>query len=251
MASPYEGLPEEQWLSKTRELIENHPLEIETIRCAALDSWSNLWSTTIGTGELSVKLDELDVPATVVGYFFEKLFVKCLETNYPNLWRGGRRKNEKDIVYIPDNSLSIELKTSGQLGDKIFGNRSYGKSGKNTELEKKDKSGYYITVNFHEQTITLLRFGWIDQTDWKAQKAETGQAASLSRSVYEKKLIPIEGDYRLDAPVGILEGVGSKRLEDFAKEGVKTIRDLKNYEGRNSKLLSFQEKLKEYEFLDG
>jgi len=26
-------------------------------------------STTIGTGELSVKLDELDVPATVVGYF--------------------------------------------------------------------------------------------------------------------------------------------------------------------------------------
>jgi hypothetical protein len=82
---------------------------------SALQGWKILWSTTIGTGELSVKLDELDVPATVVGYFFEKLFVKYLEINYPDLWRGGRSKNEKDIVYIPDNDLdfSIELKTSG------------------------------------------------------------------------------------------------------------------------------------------
>lgn len=249
MASPYEDLPEEQWRSKTRELIENHPLEIKTIRCAALDSWITLWSTTIGTGELSVKLDELDVPAIVVGYFFEKLFVKYLETNYPKLWRGSRSKNEKDIVYIPDNDLSIELKTSGQRVDKIFGNRSYGKSGQNTELETKKKSGYYITVNFCERTITLLRFGWIDQADWKAQKAETGQAASLSRSVYEKKLIPIEGDYRLDAPVDRLKDVGEKTLEDFAEEGVKTIRDLKNYEGSNPKLLRFKENLKEDGFL--
>lgn len=129
----------------------------------------------------------------------------------------------------------------------MFGNRSYGQKVENSEMEKKEKSGYYITVNFHEQTLTLLRFGWIDHEDWKAQKSATGQASGLDDTVYKHKLLEISGDYRLDSPVGIVEGIGDKTSKDFSEEGVQTIRDIKNYKGRNSKILKFKEKLSEYE----
>jgi len=247
MSSPYKNLNEEEWLAKTQELIDQHPLDLETIRRVALKSWDTLWRTTIGEGELSVNLWELDIPATVIGYFFEKLFAKELETENPKLWRGGRNKADKDIVYLPDSFYSVEIKTSGQLGLKIFGNRSYGQNLEKTELEKKEKSGYYITVNFYERALNLIRFGWIDHADWKAQTAQTGQAASLKESVYKYKLLPIDGDYRLNAPIGIIDGIGEKTSRDFSTEGVKTIRDLKNYRGNNSKILKFRDKLREYE----
>lgn len=247
MPSPYDSLREEQWLAKTQDLVNQHPLKFETIRRVALKCWHTLWSTTIGEGELSISLGELDVPATVTGYFFEKLFAKELETEFSHLWRGGRSKDEKDIVYIPNEFYSIEIKSSGQLGLKVFGNRSYGQNVENSEMEKKEKSGYYITVNFYERTLNLLRFGWIDHEDWKAQKAATGQAAGLSDAVYRHKLLEISGEYRLNAPIGIVKGIGAKTSQDFSAEGVQTIRDLQNYQGKNSKILKFKEKLGEYE----
>ncbi|MCT0255309.1 MULTISPECIES: ScaI family restriction endonuclease [unclassified Synechocystis] len=99
MASPYHDLSVEEWLAKTKDLVNQHPLDFETIRRVALKCWHTLWSTTIGESELSVRLWELDIPATVTGYFFEKLFAKELEKEFPSLWRGSRSKNEKDIVY--------------------------------------------------------------------------------------------------------------------------------------------------------
>lgn len=227
MASPYQGLPEEEWYAKTQELINAHPLDFETIKDVTNKSWNTLWSTTIGENQLSINLYELNVPATIVGYFFEKLFAKELEIQQPDFWRGGNSKEDKDIVYIPNDLYSIEIKTSGQLGLKIFGNRSYGQSIENTVLGKKEKSGYYITVNFYKQSLNLLRFGWIDHADWKAQKSETGQAAGLNEKVYKYKLIKIPGNYQLNAPVGILDGIGEKRTHDLHKEGVLTIQDFK------------------------
>jgi hypothetical protein len=247
MHSPYEDLSEEQWLAKTEILVKQHPLKFETIKRVALSCWYTLWATKIGEDKLSISLSELDVPATVTGYFFEKLFAKELETESPSLWRGGRSKEDKDIVYIPDDFYSIEIKSSGQLGVKVFGNRSYGQNVENSKLEKKEKSGYYITVNFYEQTLNLLRFGWIDHEDWKAQEAPTGQAAGLSNAVYKYKLLEILGDYRLNAHIGIVKGIGCKTAKDFLEEGVKTIKDLQDYQGKNSKILKFKKKLGEYE----
>ncbi|MCF4968822.1 ScaI family restriction endonuclease [Nostoc sp. CMAA1605] len=248
MPSPYQALPEEEWLMKTQHLVESHPLDFETIKAVSLKCWKTLWSTTVGEDKLAINLSELDIPATIVGYFFEKLFAKELELINPKIWRGGRSKEEKDIVYIPDNSYSLEIKSSGQMGDKIFGNRSYGQSVENIELEKKEKSGYYITVNFYKQSLNLIRFGWIDHSDWKAQKSETGQAAGLETKVYKYKLIKIPGDYQLNAPVGILNGVGPITLDIFNQENILTIQDLKNYQGCNEKILKFQKKLDDYNF---
>ena len=47
---------------------------------------------------------------------------------------------------------------------------------------KKEKSGFYITVNFFNQTLTLMRFGWIDADDWDPQEAPTGQMAGLKQA---------------------------------------------------------------------
>lgn len=221
---------------------------METIQEVALKSWELLWSTTIGEVELSIKLEELEVPAIVVGYFFEKLFSRQLEIQEPTLWRSGKNKEDKDLVCVPNEDYSIEIKSSGQLGFKVFGNRSYGQQVENVELEKKEKSGYYITVNFYQKTLTLLRFGWIDHSDWKAQEAQTGQAAGLGESVYKYKLKEIPGDYRLDAPISVLSGIGKQTSEKFSIEGVRTIRDLKNYRGEDSKIWVFKLKLIQEKF---
>jgi hypothetical protein len=239
------GLSKNQWLVKTNQLVESHPLKLDEIRNVAISCWQTLWLTKIGEGDTAIPLNEIEVPATVVGYFFEKLFAKELESRYPTQWRGGQTKDEKDIVCISNSIFSIEMKTSGQLGTKIFGNRSYGQKAKDEMLVSKvEKSGYYITVNFYGKILTLISFGWIDFSDWKPQKSSTGQAASLADDVYKYKLIEIAGDYRLNAPIGLLESVGKKTAKKFSEEGVVTIKDLLNYKGSNKQIQKLRETTK-------
>lgn len=226
MNSPYEGKPVEKWLTTTKRLLKRHPLKTDLILPTAQHAWSSVWSTTVGTGKAAVKLTELDVPSSVVGYFFEVIFAKELEKRFPGIWRGCQQGEEKDLVYVPDRRWSVEIKTSGQLGTKVFGNRSYGQKTENQQLVKKEKSGFYITVNFFRHTLTLIRFGWIDATDWKAQASATGQMAGLPDEVYQHKLIPIGGDYRLLAPVQLVSGIGEKTAETLEVLGVKTVGDL-------------------------
>jgi len=225
-SSPYAGQPAKKWKEITQSLLAVHPLKENVILEVALLAWQKVWATTIGTGRTAIRLTDLDVPATVIGYFFEVLFAKEMENRFPGQWRGTRNKEEKDLVYIPDLTLSVELKTSGQLGYKVYGNRSYGQKLQKAELAKKEKSGYYITMNFYKRTLTLLRFGWIDASDWRPQASPTGQMAGLSDKVYQNKLVVIAGDYRLDAPLRLLSGVGPATAEQFQKLGIRTIREL-------------------------
>jgi hypothetical protein len=247
MPSPYEGVPRDKWQEITRQLVEKHPLKLDVIRKIAIESWSTLWHTRIGEGETAISLAGIDVPATVIGYFFEKLFGRELELKFPDVWRGGRSKDEKDLVCLTDSAYSTEIKSSGQLGTRIFGNRSYNQRAMDEgQVLKAEKSGYYITVNFYGQTLTLLRFGWIDLDDWKPQGAQTGQAATLPNCVYELKLIEITGFYQLAAPVGLLSGVGPSKVESFAREGVETIGQLLEYQGTDRTLSKFKEQAAKY-----
>jgi hypothetical protein len=225
MASPYEGVHVEGWLRVTERLVREHPLSLADILDAALVSWGRLWSTTVGDAQSGFQLQELDPPATVVGYFFEKIFSKELANRLPEVWIGGRG-SQKDLHYITDATKSVEMKSSGQLGYKIFGNRSYGQKVENENAAKKDKSGYYITINFYKHNLTLLRFGWIDANDWQAQKSATGQMAGLADAVYRYKLIPIRGPYMLSGPIQLLAGVGPKAAAKLAEAGIDTIGDL-------------------------
>jgi ScaI restriction endonuclease len=224
--SPYEGKPEKAWHDITKRLLSLHPLKSEELLAVSKVVWQELWETTVGTGSAAVRLADLKVPATVVGYFFEVLFCKEMEIRYPGKWRANKTGDEKDLVCVPKQEYSIEIKTSGQLGTRIYGNRSYGQKLVNKQSGKKEKSGYYLTVNFHGRVLTYLRFGWIDATDWKPQASPTGQMAGLPKNVYDYKLIPIPGDYQLEAPVSILSGVGPGTRAKLEKLGLHTIRDL-------------------------
>ncbi|PLP98738.1 ScaI family restriction endonuclease [Cupriavidus pauculus] len=225
MASPYQGAHVDQWAQITRNIVEQHPLTRDLILDAALLSWSRLWNTWVGDANIGFPLADIDPPATVIGYMFEKLFAKELAVRLPGAWRGGVG-SEKDLHCLTDEMMSVEMKASGQLGYKIYGNRSYGQVLENADAAKKDKSGFYITVNFYGRTLTLLRFGWIDSTDWQAQKSPTGQMAGLSPQVYQHKLLQIGGPYILKGPVQLVDGVGAKAAEELSAGGVNTIDDL-------------------------
>lgn len=232
MPSPYDNQPESAWRGITEKLLEAHPLKLPELLDAAQTAWALVWQTTVGAEGVAVRLADLRVPAMIVGYFFEVLFARELQRRSPTHWRGNQSKDEKDVVYIPDPGLSIEVKASGQCGFKIYGNRSYGQKSENALLAKKEKSGFYITVNFFNQSLTLIRFGWIDADDWDPQEAPTGQMAGLKPSVYEGKLIEIDGAYRQHAPVLLLDGVGETTAAKFAEVGINTIGDLIRFDGQ-------------------
>lgn len=225
MASPYAGMPIDKWADVTLSLVKAHPLTPELIHDAAMLSWSRLWKTWVGDDKVGFSLAQINPPATVIGYMFEKLFAKELAERLPGAWRGGVG-SEKDLHCLADETMSVEMKASGQLGYKIYGNRSYGQTLENVDAAKKDKSGYYITVNFYGQTLTLLRFGWIDSSDWQAQKSPTGQMAGLGTGVYIYKLLRVPGQYILNGPIQLLDGVGVKAAEKLAQLGVNTIGQL-------------------------
>jgi hypothetical protein len=229
--SPYSGKPEKSWPAITRKLVAAHPLKMGDLLDAAEMTWARVWQSTVGRGRTSIPLAELRVPATIVGYFFEVLLARELSVRYPKSWAGSQSKEQKDLVYIPDSTFSVEIKASGQRGLKIYGNRSYGQKSENELLVKKEKSGYYLTVNFYRQALTLLRFGWIDADDWDPQLAPTGQMAGLKKAVYDGKLIAISGVYRQRAPAILLNGVGPKMAEDLAAIGIETIGDLLAFSG--------------------
>lgn len=214
---------EDNWLDVTKKLTDSHPLSPAEILEISIVAWNSVWSTQIGCAPAQISLRDIAPPATVIGYFFEKLFAKELSKRYPKDWRGTKTGDEKDLHCITQPSFSTEIKASGQLGTKIFGNRSYGQEIKNQALAKKDKSGYYITVNFFGECLNLVRFGWIDADDWKAQKSATGQMAGLGENVYRSKLIPLKGEYTLNAPVELLSGVGAKLAEKCYKAGFSSI----------------------------
>lgn len=230
--SPYAGKIEgPEWLEVTQGLIGSHPFgasddHLVGLRKSCQVAWDLVWETTVGSGPQAVRLTELEVPATVVGYFFEILLARQLALQFPQVWRGNQGKEEKDLVCLTDVGHSVEIKTSGQLGLKVFGNRSHGQQAANESLVKKEKSGYYLTVNFSGHVLTLLRFGWIDAGDWDPQEAPTGQMAGLKESVYRYKLRRIRGAYMRSAPVRLLKDVGEKTEEKLATAGIKTFGEL-------------------------
>jgi hypothetical protein len=231
--SPYVGKHFSNWLQVTHNLIAQYPISPQEILDVAMLSWNRLWTSQIGE---QISLDEVELPATVVGYFFQKLFAHELKSRYPNIWKSEEQKSDKDLVNIQNPYFSTEMKSSGQLGYALFGNRSYNQISESSSMSGKDKSGFYITLNFYQKTITLLRVGWIDQDDWVPQGAATGQAAVLKPEVYQYKLIEINGPYRNASPIELLKGIGPKFVVQFHDEGVYTFGDLKAYSGNTPKI---------------
>lgn len=190
MNSPYEGKPVSQWDSITNDLIQKSPLDEKEIVSIVLEAWDKIKLTKIGD-ELKVGIDVFPSPQ-IMGNYFHLMIAALLEKKHPSVWRREKVKGDKDVVCITDDDFSIEIKTSSQ--NKIFANRSYGQENSDNNSGK-EKYGYYLAVNFEkytddnlDPTVKQIKFGWIDHSDWKAQRAPTGQNSTLDNDAWNHKL---------------------------------------------------------------
>jgi len=193
MTSPYKGLHPEKWLDVTQQLVKSHPLKAAEIVDVVLATWESIFASKLGASAFHIGKDIFPKPQ-IMGYFLHELIPLELATRHPKTWRGERTACDKDIVYIPDDQYSIEVKTSSNPRH-IFGNRSYAQE---ATQNKKVKSGYYLAINFEKfsggskrPNILLVRFGWLDASDWIGQKAATGQQSRLPTEVENNKLLEL------------------------------------------------------------
>jgi hypothetical protein len=187
--SPYSGLAQEAWPDRTRQLLLEQPLHGPELVDAVLRSWDAIFESRLGRGFHIGR--EIKPGPQIMGFFLHALIPLELASTQPN-WRAEITAADKDLVYVPNERFSIEVKTSSHPSQ-IFGNRSYGIE--NPGRGKKAKSGYYLTVNFEKwqsnkrPQILLIRYGWLDSSDWIAQRAETGQQSSLPPPVDNYQLL--------------------------------------------------------------
>jgi ScaI restriction endonuclease len=193
MTSPYTGVHQSGWAPITRQLVQDHPLETSETVDVVLASWNSIFDSVMGTHGFKIGKDIWPGPQ-IMGFFLHEFIPLELGARHPGVWRRCNATNEKDIVHIPDDRFSVEVKTSSNKS-RIFGNRSYAQE---AVANKKDKSGYYLAVNFEKfradgkrPRVLLVRFGWIDSTDWRGQAAATGQQASLAPDLEAAKLLEL------------------------------------------------------------
>lgn len=193
LLSPYHDLLVDAWLDKTKELIQSHPLDATEIVEIVLRAWKDIFVSNLGTKQYQIGKDIFPTPQ-VLGFLLQEFITLELKEKYPEVWRNEVSKIDKDLVYIPNDYFSIEIKSSSQRG--IYGNRSYAQKADATKV-KKSKSGYYLAINFEgfkvskEPNIKRIRFGWLDAEDWRGQAAATGQQSNLSKAVEMHKLITL------------------------------------------------------------
>ena len=193
MKSPFDGIPPGEWRKLTEKLIARHPLKSEEIAEVVLTSWDSIFESRMGSKGFRIGVDIFPKPQ-IMGFLLHELVPLELAARYPSEWRVEKSSGDKDIVYVPDGAYSIELKTSSNPSH-IYGNRSYAQK---TSTGKKAKSGYYLAVNFEkfaarkqQPRIRLIRFGWLDSSDWVGQNAPTGQQSRLPPDVENYKLIEL------------------------------------------------------------
>jgi hypothetical protein len=192
--SPYYGLAENTWLETTERLVRAHPLKVGEIRAVVLQAWSDIFDSKLGPKGFQIGKHIFPKPQ-IMGFFLHELIPLEFAARYPKKWHGEKTAGDKDMVYIPNNRFSIEIKTSSHP-TQIFGNRSYAQEG--DSVGKKSKSGYYLAVNFGKfkaaeasPKILRIRFGWIDHSDWIGQAAQSGQQAHLTAGADRLKLLTI------------------------------------------------------------
>lgn len=110
MNSPYENRMVACWDAITQQLLNKHPLTEDEIVEIVLDAWDSIMQTKIG-GKLQIGVDVFPSPQNM-GNYLHMLIPAILAERYPGIWRGEIDKSDKDIVYIPDDTYSIEIKTS-------------------------------------------------------------------------------------------------------------------------------------------
>lgn len=188
--SPYHRKSVTEWSAITDQLISNHPIKPDEIVETVLKSWNDIFNSKIGSFFIG---KEIEPVPQIMSFLLHELVAHYLSLKHPGIYKVGTEKTEKDIHCITDSSLSIEIKGSSHP-NQIFANRSYAQP--QSGNGQKEKSGYYIAINFEQfkdvkpnlPKILMIRFGYLEHTDWIAQASETGQQARLGADIYRYKL---------------------------------------------------------------
>ena len=191
MTSPYEKKDKSKWEQITKKLVDKHPLKDQLVDLV-FKSWKSIFNSSFDGFQIGK--DFFPEPQ-IMGFFLHDLIALHLHNANAD-YELGSAGNEKDIECRNNSKFSIEIKTSSHK-NQIFANRSYAQP--NNSSKKKTKDGYFLAVNFErfpknkaiQPNITLIRFGYLEHTDWIAQKAATGQQARLSTETYGKKFITL------------------------------------------------------------
>lgn len=195
MKSPYENKNVSEWKQITENLLAQNPIyeKREELVKIIFDSWKCIFESKI----CALQLGKDFIPSySNLGFFIENLTALKLAEKYTTQWKHGKDKNEKDIVCLDNSDFSIEVKSSSS-SKYIFGNRSYAQA--ESKKATKEKSGFYLAINYEKfkknnlevPQIVLIRLGFVEHSDWRAQKSAKGQQARLSSEVYEGKFITL------------------------------------------------------------
>ncbi len=168
---------------QTEGLVSKHPLPARIVDLC-LKSWQSILNGEINT-YLNMKICDMNISPQATGALLHDVIPEYITKNVSGFRKGVGK--EKDVVCEYDDVFSFEIKTSSQKS--IYGNRSYAKSDTG-----KDKSGYFLAINFEKISantprILMIQMGWLDHSDWIGQKSETGQQASLTKEARQNKLV--------------------------------------------------------------
>jgi ScaI restriction endonuclease len=190
VASPYPEGKQDTWSGVTDALLNAHPLQLDEIRDVVLACWEDIFNTQIGSYRIG---PDIEPEPQIMGFLLYELIPLEFQRRYPGAWRRQQGSMEKDLVCVNDATKSVEIKTSSNASQ-VFGNRSYAQPSLVSEVGRKGKSGYYLTINFEKfgradrPALRIIRFGWLDHNDWIAQTAATGQQARIRPEAYAYKL---------------------------------------------------------------
>lgn len=141
--SPYFEHPLADFQTVTRDVMAVQPLDGPALVSGVMSAWSDIFESRIGIARIGV---DLQPAPQIMGFLLHELIPIRLQALLPE-WRRGQGPAEKDLVYEPDPSFSIEIKTSSDA-KWVYGNRSYGIP--SAAPTRKAKSGYYCAVNFEK-----------------------------------------------------------------------------------------------------
>ena len=193
MVSPYKDIKIYNWKSITTKLVDSFPIKKNELKECVEKAFDEYLKITISSLKLQVGKD-IFFPAQATGVIIDKLIGTIIIKEKGNEWKSGDKKSEKDVVNTLNDKYSFEIKTSSSKSG-IFGNRSMGHR---SEKKIKSRSGYYLVINYKlpkeddkSLEIYKIRFGWIDDEDWKGQASPTGQQSTISKECKDLKLIEL------------------------------------------------------------
>jgi hypothetical protein len=135
--------PVAAWPKISRELIDKHPLKPKEIVDVVLKAWDDIFDSSFGPKPFKIGVDIFPKPQ-IMAFLLHELIPLEFAERYKGKWRIDKSGDEKDLVYIPDDQFSVEIKTSSS-DSKIFGNRSYAQ--KSETVKKKMPVISYLTGN--------------------------------------------------------------------------------------------------------